>query len=50
MGMLVPPPFDHPNFEKIMNKRIKWIKLQLFILIVGTLIGILVIGSLIIFR
>ena len=45
MGVLVPPRFDDPNFQKIMLRRIKWLKIQLYFVLVLTvaILGLVVI-------
>lgn len=40
MGLLVPPPLDHPDFEKIMERRIQSNKIRLYVLFGMTLLAI----------
>ena len=42
MGMLVPPPLNHPEFEKIMAKRIRSLQIRGLILVVSLVLWALV--------
>lgn len=38
MGQLVPPPMDHPDFERIMRGRLRFLSVMRWVLIVGQLL------------
>ena len=38
MGILPPPPTWHPDFERIMNRRSVWMRVQLAILVGGVIL------------